>query len=240
VTAFTDIASDAFAKIGVYAPGETITAADMQTAFNCFNDMLDNWSNQSLAAYANVDNSVVLTPNKATYTIGSGGDISVSRPISMNMAPGSAYVVDLNGNVYPVTVIDQAAWNSISSRNVTGTWPEWIFYDPQFPLGILNVWPTPTAGYTLHFTSRIPFVEAATETSTISLPPGYSIALKYNLGVELIPYFPEQSKDSAAVVIKRARDTLGDLKRINAKIPLATFDSTMRGVGRPYNIYLDR
>jgi hypothetical protein len=235
-----DIITDAYCKLGVYAPGEPVSGPDMLTGFGCLNDLLDNWSNQSLAAYANVDNSVVLISNKSSYTVGTGGDINVTRPLSLNSSPGSAYIVDVNSNVYPVTVLDQNAWNSISARNVTGTWPEWIFYDPQFPLGILNVWPTPTAGYTLHFTSRIPFVDAAAETSTISLPPGYAIALKYNLAVELIPYFVEQSKDAAPLVIKQAQKTLGDLKRTNGKIPLATFDSTLRGVARPYNIYLDR
>ena len=240
MTTFTDIATDAFAMLGVYAPGETITAADLNQAFISFNDMLDNWSNQSLAAFANVDNSVVLVNGKNSYTVGSGGDVNVARPLYLNSAPGSAYIVDLQSNVYPVTVIDQTAWNSISSRNVSGTWPEWVFYDPQFPLGILNVWPTPTAGYTLHFTSRAALVDAAAFNSSISLPPGYALALKANLAWVLIPYFAEQSQASAPFVIKQATKTLGDLKRTNTVIPQAVFDSTFKGVGRPYNIFLDR
>lgn len=239
MTTATDFITDALAKLGVYAPGEVVTAADLQTGFNCFNDLLDNWSNQSLAAYANVDTGFALAGGKASYTIGIGGDVNISRPLAINSAPGSAYVVDSLSNVFPVSVIDQQQWNSISSRNVSGNYPEVLFYDPQFPLAIVNLWPTPAAGYTLHFTSRTFFVDAANQTSTISLPPGYAIALKYNLAVELIPYFPEQSEKSAPLVVKQALKTLGDLKRTNTTIPVASFDAGIGGAAQPYNIYSD-
>ena len=47
-----DMINEALKLIAVYAPGETPTDADIEQGLTCLNDMLDSWSNESLATYA--------------------------------------------------------------------------------------------------------------------------------------------------------------------------------------------
>lgn len=243
MSTFSDIMSDAFARLGVYAPGETISAADSAQALATFNDMLDSLSNQNLACFANYDQSFALQVGVNSYTIGASGTINQARPLQILTNPGSARIIDPTGNVYPVQVIDQFAWQQIpiqSTTLATSTYPDTLFYDPQFPNGVINVYPTPSSTYTLHFTSRLALVDAATLTSTISLPPGYLLMLKANLAENLLEYWP-QDQLLTARIMKRAKETLATVKRMNTKVPAVNFDSAlMNKAMKSYNIYIDR
>src|SRR5690349_2150704 len=140
-----DIISFALKRMGVYAPGETIADSDAEDCLVILNDMLDSWSNESLACFTILEQSVALVAGKASYTIGSGGDVSGTRPLRLIKTAGSAYIQDTTGQNYPVEVVERDLWNLIGNRSgiVTSQVPDTLFYDPQFPLGLLNFWPTP-------------------------------------------------------------------------------------------------
>jgi hypothetical protein len=242
VTTFLDIATDALQRLGVYAPGEAISSADIAQAFTTYNDLADYLSNMNLACYANAEQSFVLVPGDGQYSIGPTGQIAQSRPLEILDNPNAARIVDGNGNVFPVDVIDQFAWNSISTQVVNSNLPEVVFYDPQFPNGLINLWPIPSAAYTFYFLSRLTISEAANLTSAISLPPGYNLMLKSQLAMRLLPYFGAQVTPQDRADIKaEARETLATIKRKNTKIPLAVFEKGLvkKGGSSPYNIYTD-
>lgn len=240
MTTFTDIATDALLTLGVYAPGESISAADMSQAFTTFNDMIDFFATQNLMSYANVEQSFTLVPGDNQYPIGPTGQILQARPMEILGNPGAVRVVDPQGTNYPVMVVDQFAFNNLSAGTIAGSnvvnsnTPDILFYDPQFPNGVINLWPTPTMAWTLYFQSKLIISEAATLTSAISLPPGYNLMLKRNLAKWLLPYFGDQLGQLAmARVVADAKETLAQIKRRNIKIPLSTFDSGIvtKGVG---------
>lgn len=240
MTTFADIATDALLALGVYAPGESISGADMSQAFTTYNDMADFLATQNLASYANVEQSFTLVPGENQYTIGPTGQIVQSRPMEIFTNPGAVRIVDPNGTNYPVQVVDQFAYQTLSAGTVTGSnvvnsnTPDVLFYDPQFPNGVLNLWPTPTQAWTIYFQSRLIIGEAASQTATISLPPGYNLMLKRNLAKWLLDYFGDQVSPQAQQRIEmRARETLAQIKRRNIKVPLAVFDPGIvtKGVG---------
>jgi len=240
MTVFNDIASDAMLRLGVYAPGETISAADINQAFVTYNDMVDYLSNQNLACYANTEQSFVLVPGDNQYTIGPSGQIMQARPLEILNNPGAVRIIDGNGTVYPVRVIDQFEWNRISlgtiagSNNVTSNFPDVLFYDPQMPNGIINLWPTPSSAYSIYFDSRLPIAEAAALNSAVSLPPGYNLMLKTNLAVWLLDYFGAGVDPATQQrIMAAARKTLAEVKIKNTKVPVMTFDLK----GRRANIY---
>lgn len=238
MTVAQDIIQDALEMLGVYAPGEVISAADENRALTVFNDMLDNWSNLSLVTYARSEQSAVFTPGKYQYTIGPGGDINLPRPIRILDGAGCAYLIDASQTVYGMDVITQEEWNQITTRAFnTSQLPDTLFYDPQFPLGVINIFPTPTVAYTFYFDSLLPFTDAASLASTVSLPPGYNLAMKANLAMELLPYFPQTDQIVVQRVIEKASRSLGDIKRTNAKTPAAQFDASIVKKGGKYNIY---
>lgn len=236
-----DIIFDAFQMLGVYSPTETVSDVDAQTGRSVLNDMLDSWSNESLSCYAILEQSAPLVVMKASYTIGPGGDFNMVRPLKIIGSPGSAYVQDTNGNNYGIEVVDRSKWNMIANRSSTqlADFPDTMFYDPQFPLGIINIIPFPTTSYTMFWDSYLQLTEFASLTDPVILPPGYKLALGTNLAVALKPYFVDGVLDP--VIIQRASTSLGNIKRTNMRPMNARFDKAIvSNKGNGYNIYTDR
>lgn len=239
-TTTRDVIQDALEMIGVYAPGEIMTDADAERGLTCLNDMLDSWSNQSLACYANLEQSATLIVGQQSYTIGAGGNFNMVRPLAITVGPGAARIRDSNGNDYDVEVVTQDRWNIIGAKYTTSNIPTTLFYDPQYPLGIINLFPIPNISYTLFWDSRLQLGDLAALTTNVILPPGYSRALKSNLAVELFPYFKADGAQLNPLVLSKAMLSFGDIKRTNLKEVIAAFDPEIVSRATPsYNVYSD-
>lgn len=235
-----DLIQGAFEAIQVYAPGERALDADVGRGFSTLNQMIDSWSNESLTCYAILEQSAPLTVGQTSYTIGPGGNFNMTRPIRLITGPGAAYLMDTNNNRYPVSVIPRDQWNQIWNLvAVTSNLPDTIFYDPQWPLGVINVFPQPnTSGVTLFWDSYLQLAEFPDLNSALSLPPGYEKAIQLNLGLDLAPYYPTANITPA--LAQMASVSKGNVKRSNIRPNVALYDRELsRGGGRPYNIYSD-
>jgi len=234
------IITDAYQQTKIYAPGVTLGDADAELGLRVMNEMLDEWSNDSLACFANVEQTLPLVIGKQQYTIGTSGgaDIVATRPLEILKGQGAAYLVDVNTNRYPVNVVEQDQWNSIGRLTNTSDLPDTLFYNPQFPLGVLSVFPVPLAAYTIYFDSRLQLANLSNLNSTFSLPPGYRAAIKNNLCIRLWPYFKQG--DPTSVLVALATRSLGAIKRTNLKNSPATYDGAVVSRSRSsYNIYQD-
>jgi hypothetical protein len=92
-----DIISGALKDIGALAAGETPTADSVQDAFSMLNDMVDQWSNESMMVSYKTEIIFPITPGQIQYTIGPGGTI------------GANFTGSISGNVLTVTGITQGA-----------------------------------------------------------------------------------------------------------------------------------
>jgi len=214
----------------------------MARGFSLINQMIDSWSNESLTCYAVVEQSGVPNVGQTSYTIGPDptADFPMQRPIRLITGPGAAYLMDTNNNRYPVQVIARDEWNLIWNLvAVTSNLPNTIFYDPQFPLGVINIFPQPnTSGITLFWDSYLQLTDFASLSAPVGLPPGYERAIQQNLALEFEPYYPN------AVITQllrmQAAESKGNVKRSNIRPVKAVYDRELsRGGGRPYNIYSD-
>lgn len=70
-----DIISRALKDIGALEAGETPAPADAQDAFDMLNDMLDQWSNESMMVFYKTEIIFTLSQGQTQYTIGPGGQI---------------------------------------------------------------------------------------------------------------------------------------------------------------------
>lgn len=238
-TALT-IIQDAFEQLKIYAPGVQINAADSARALQCLNDMLDEWSNESLACYANTEQTFMLVPGKQSYTIGTSGgaDVPLTRPLDILKGGGSAYLVDENQNRYPINVIEQDQWNSIARLQTTSNLPDTMFYDPQFPLGILNIYPLPLVPYPVYFDSRLQLADLTNLYSPFRLPPGYRSAIKNNLCIRLWPYYKQG--EPSQILVGLALKTFGTIKATNIKQSPSSYDGAVISRARgTFNIYTD-
>lgn len=236
-----DICTDSLELLQVYAPGEQVSDADAERMLSTLNQMLDNWSNLTLSCYEVLEQSFALVAGQQSYTIGPGGQINDTRPLKILDGPGTAYVQDFNGNNYGVSVVPRDQWNLFGNRSILiqSDFPDTLFYDPQYPLGIINVMPVPTINYRMFFDSYLQLGELADLTAVISLPPGYERAIVTNLAVSAKPYFVKAQIDP--LIIAEAMKTHGDIKRTNMRSNVAVMEPELVSKAQiSYNPYTDR
>lgn len=240
MTTANDIITDALQWIGAYDSASPLASGDAQLGLRMLTNMMDMWSNYSLACYEIQEQSAPLVPGQSAYTIGTGGNFNMTRPLSVVYGPGAAYVQDQNGNNYPVDVMQRDRWNLFGNRSniITSNFPNAMFYDPQFPLGIINIIPYPTTAYTLFWDSTLPLQTFANLATVLSLPPGYEIAMKSNLAIILKPFFLDSQIPPELAVMAAA--SLGAIKRTNARDNTAIYDAEIVSRGKvSYNPYTD-
>ncbi len=236
-----DIIQDSLQLLQVYAPGEPLSDADAERMLSVLNDMLDVWSNLTLSCFTILEQSFPLVAGQQQYTVGPGGQINGQRPLKVLDGPGTAYVQDFNGNNYGVSVVPRDQWNLYGNRSILiqSDFPDTLFYDPQFPLGIINVMPVPTINYTMFFDSYSQLSDLASLTATMSLPPGYKRAIVTNLAKTAKPYFLKAQLDP--LIIEEAMRTHGDIKRTNMRPNVAVMEPELVSRAQvSYNPYTDR
>lgn len=204
--------------------------------------MVDSWSNESLSCYAILEQSGALVAAQSAYTIGTSGgaNFAVTRPLKILDGPGAARVLDQQGNPYALDVYTRDRWNLLNrSSEIQSNFPTVLFYDPQFPLGILNFWPVSnTGGYTAYWDSYLQLGDFSGISSVFTLPPGYKEAIQRCLAVVIWPYFLSGQPDQWRVDV--ASKAKGNVKRTNIRDDTAFYDPELISRGtRTYNWYTD-
>src|SRR5208282_3767637 len=224
MTTALDVIRDSLEMLGVDAPGEEISGADSARALTVFTDMIDSWSNESLACFAWLTQSFPLVSGQSIYTVGPGGDINGTRPIRISDAAGGAYLLDQNQNRYMMNVVDQLTFNVATTSAVNSNIPDTLFYDAQFPLGNVNIWPIPNdTSYTCYFLSYLQLIDPSDLVSVVAMPPGYTLAFKTNLAIALKPYFSTAVLDP--IVLARAAESKRLIKVSNIRTQQVVFEA---------------
>jgi len=92
-----DIISRALKDIGALEAGETPTPEAAQDAFDMLNDLIDQWSNESMMVSYKTEIVYPITSGVTQYTIGPGGTI------------GAVFTGSISGNILTVTSISSGA-----------------------------------------------------------------------------------------------------------------------------------
>lgn len=217
--------------IGAIESGASPTSDESNDGLTALNAMLESWQLDRLTVFAFQDKTFTLVPSDGSITLGAAGNIT-TRPDRIE----NVYIT-ASGTDYPVTMVTAGEWHSIASKTVTSEIPEYGYYEPSYPLGVLNLWPVPSAANTLHVIMWTPFTAFAALSTAVSLPPGYERALAYNLAIDIAP---EYEKQVPAAVVKVAEDSLAALRRGNNRPMIAGTDLPyLVGGGRRSNIVAD-
>jgi len=219
--------------------GETLTAQDANDGLDAMNALIGSFAGEKLMAYANQTISHTMTANVSSYTIGSGGDIDTTRPDNILQA----WIRDTTNNIdFPMTQLPQNEWNNIGYKGNTSQIPTNYFYDPQYPLGIVNLFPAPLQAYELRMNAMLQLTQFSTLTHSTSLPPVYERAYILNLQLEMMSYGFVNGLDERefANLVSNASDAKANLKRNNIKEELANYDSAIVSRSEAtYNVYSD-
>lgn len=189
--------------------GEVPDADEANDALDLFNDMLDNWATKRLLLPYTVSAEYATVPGKKTYTVGPGGDWNGARPQKLRDA-----FLRIGGTLdIPMTQLEVAQYQSIPTKGTLSPQPTNYYYEAQFPLGIVSLYPVPNVvvGVVIIYDGILQRVTLDTDLAT--LPPGYALAIQYNLAILLAP---EYNRPVSNDIARRALEYLGDIKSQNS------------------------
>lgn len=218
--------------LGAIAIGETPTADEIQDGLEVLNAMLGMWQTESLMVYSRRQEVFNPPLGQQVYTIGTGGDIDTQRPVII----GSAKMRQNSGSSNDLDIYICKSYQDyadITTKSVTSTLITAIYLDATWPLGKLYVWPVlSSSAYSLVLWMWTTLNTYATIDEDIAVPPGYELAMRTNLAIQLGPRY---GREPSAVLVKMAMESKGQLKRLNIDVPTMSFDRGLGGAGLTFN-----
>lgn len=223
-----DLCIDSLREIGVVAPGIDLTADDADVAVVRLNQVFDNYNAMKEASYVERFDTFTFIPNQQDYTIGpavtlSDFTIANARPDTLQWA--NVILDNVSPTVRnPINIMDYQWWASTSVRGVTSTFPTGVYYEPDWPAGVLHFWPVPTAAYGLEIVTSNTFAQV-TINDTLNLPSGYQNAIMLTLAEDLAPAF---GRPLHPKTVERASQARARIYAANEFVPtLRTQDAGM-------------
>lgn len=228
---------------GAIGMGDPVGDEEAADALEALNAMLDSWKIERLMVYQIVQNSHSWTAAATSRSIGTSGspNFNSARPDRID----SAFIRDTNSQDYPLEVLtDRTQYDGIVIKSITSTLPEYLFYDPVFPLGVLYLYPVPSVAVTLKLNTWQTLQSFETLTEELSLPPGNERAIVFNLAIELAPEYGDGKKMAPQVPVIAVQSKAA-IKTINQPSMVAQLDYGVGALGKlsgggRYNIFSDR
>ena len=225
---------NALVDAGIVGIDEAIEQPVLNRAFIQVNWLLAQWARKRYLAYCLQEYSFVST-GALNYTVGPGGTINMNpRPdrieyafLRFLQAAGST-PVDIPLRVIP----SQQDYSRIAVKQI-GTLSYEVFYQPQWPLGVLYPWPVPQAGlYGLYFGFKTILPRFQSIQQKINFPPEYEAALNWCLARRLratnqMPPDPE--------INQLARDALNTIRLGNTAVPTLNMPEQIVGGNRGWD-----
>lgn len=229
--AISTIIMPAYRIAGITQRAMIVPSTDMYAeAIPELNRLLGSWNCDGHKIYSTAIVSAALTAGVKTYTIGSGGTFNVARPLFIRGA----------NLLYPTTpvvrqtvdVLDADEWAAVAVQDLSGSPTFELYYDSGFDssgYGKLYLRFQPPTGYTLELYVWAALQMAfAASTDVALLPPGYELALVYNLAKQLAALNPGMANMSQRSY-EIADSSLAALISLNSKSPRIESDPALTG-----------
>lgn len=192
----------ALRKIRVKAAGYSLSNEEIQDGLTDLNLLLQSWSLHDLFIPYRTRQSVTLTAGDGEYSIGSGGDLNVTKPLAIHVAKLRSGTTD-----YPLDVISVQRFEWELDQSSTGV-PEILYYEPVDPLGKIYLIPIPDIAYTLILDSLLPITTFTSLTTEDSLPDEYLMAVIHNLAVVMASDYGKPPPPAVAAIAMRELDAI--------------------------------
>lgn len=244
-TSVGDILTASLKECGAIGVGQTPLAEDITDAWARLQWMLQEWNRKRWLCYY-INTQLVTSTGAMTYTVGPGGDFDTG--------PGSMRPDKLeNGNFlrqlqnsqpnqidYPLELLQSREdYNAIALKSLN-SFPQWIYYEPQHPLGLVYVWPVAQRSIyaiALAYKQVLPSSFSSLAT-TFNLPFEYYNAIVTNLALRLRPKYGITAKPGD-LLPGMAKDALLAVRGANTAIKRLTMPDDLNRSGI-YNIFSDR
>jgi len=178
----SDLIHSSFRLIGAIAAGEILESAELDDAFISLNQMISSWNTEGLSL-AGRKRLIVPMGGSNSYTLS-------ERPARIDAASVAIAGIDC-----PLEMVDAAGWEAIGEKGELAIIIKKLFCDYQYPTSTCYVWPTPRQAGTLELWIYAAIAPFFATTQTVDLPPGYEMAVRYNLAMALLPEYPRSQVD---------------------------------------------
>lgn len=250
-----DVIYSALRRIGSLRPGYTAPPELMADALTEWQAIADNWNTDQTFQVSNPDTYYNISTsgfagNSYQYTIGpsaSGADLicpQAARPVSIRRAN---WVWKINTPTQPqrlhIRLIDESEWMSIIQLPIPGALMAiYMWYDPQYPLGVINLWPPVQPGNQIELYTWGQLTWPAALGTTVVFPPGYFQATRLTLAEMLIAMAPRFEFTKMNPDINRlpalALKARQDIQRVNRVTPRLVSDMHGMVGGSTYNFMI--
>ncbi len=203
---YQNLVDGALRLVGRLGSGDSPSSTESADYLIVLNEMLDSWSAKLGPIFAETTDSLTWTGAAATMTVGTSGGFNVARPVRIL----SAWFRRSGTDDYGIQVVTHQQYQSIQRKAQASDTPRYLAYNPTFAssLGTLFVWPVPASSWALRLVSLKPLTAVSALSDTVTLPPGFQEAIRYNLAIR---FRPENGADLDPFVMKQASDTLAAL-----------------------------
>lgn len=213
------IVTGALQEIGVVAAGQVAEGSEGTDALSILNDFLDALGVDRLAMHAVVRTVKALVSGTASYTIGTGGDISLVRPMWIESAMLIADTGATTLQEYPLDVLTDQQYAAWPEKALQQSQSRAIWFDHVWTAGLGRVYPLPipdvsTTSLVL-YTPTEPISQIATLETSVTFPPGIRRMLRKNLALELAPSYPAASV--TPLLISQAAESKAKWKQANVR-----------------------
>jgi len=230
--------------IGVLGQGQTAGGSQANDALTSLNMLIEAWSTNRLLTHVIKRVTWTIANGTASYTVGTGATINIARPSTMNYQGCNVTYIDTASNAeieLPLFMLTDDAYQAIPQKPLAATYPTSWYYNPTYtssaaPYGTLTLWPVPNVS-TLTGVFYAPVAATTVALAdTIALPPGYTRFYRWNLSEELLSAFavPDQI---AQRVMAKARETKGDIEKVNTRLQDLGFDLALIPNAQNSNVY---
>ena len=226
MTTGQDIIYGALRQISSVTPGEPLDGNEASNALTVINRLLAAFSMEWGLIQDVTAEMFPFVQGQKSYTIGIGGNFNTVRPDKIF----NHWMYDTQAGIrYPLELWSDNQYNSIRLNTIQSI-PKGVYYDPQYPLGILYVYPVPAlTTYQYNIESYKPMAQFATLTSTMNLPNEYFEELVMLTADELAPEYGYEMTQRQIQKVDYVKDLM---KARNFKRSVAIFDGAINGGNR--------
>lgn len=231
---------NALIDAGIVGIDEQPETPVLNRAFTQVNRLLAQWARKRWLCYRIQDYSVVST-GAQSYNVGRAQSIDINpRPDRLeyafirflNQVPAGGLAVDI-----PLDIIQSHEdYSRITVKNV-GTLAWRIFYDPEWPVGVLRPWPVPQATiYEIHVGLKVVLPRFTSLQQPINFPPEYEAALNWCLARRLRATYQMPADPT---IDSLARDGLNVLRLANQAMSTLRMPMFLRNRNKAYSYQSD-
>jgi hypothetical protein len=226
MTTVADLLKDSLIEVGSITPDESLTANESDHAMRVMNRMIQQWNAEGCMVYTLNRDLFSFIVGQQSYTLGTGGNFNISRPVKIAMASvqdsSLARPVEI-----PLNILTDDEWRGVAVKATPSVFPTQLWIAGNVPLNTLWFWPIPqSATYQLVLYSWGKTADYTAVTDTVTFPSGYEEAIVTNLAIRLAASYGKPADQGLHL---RAQNAKALIATINDEPLYATSDMLMHG-----------